>query len=127
LRWKEKCIIRCPRNYEKGRDERSGEYMCIPKKCEDRTPWKNKSCSLKEDFLSVDENSNSLISKCFYDNNSNENDNILNDYYDDEENYNTNGRCVREEECGLDFHGVCNFSIYYYVFNFDLYLFFFNI
>jgi hypothetical protein len=123
--------VRCARNYEKRRDEVSGEYICIPKECENRTAWKNKSCSLKEDFLLFDENSDFLESQCYYlkdmydndnENKNNNNNNgkfdinfdydIFNDY-DDNENYDTKGRCVRKEKCPLDYPGVCNYSLSY--------------
>jgi hypothetical protein len=31
-------------------DGDSEEFFCERKMCEDRTPWVNKSCSVKEDF-----------------------------------------------------------------------------
>jgi hypothetical protein len=123
LRMEEECILRCGRNYRKERVEASGEYACIRKECEYRTPWKNKSCSMKEDILLFDKNSNSSISECYYlnyiydDNNTNNNkynNNIYNDSNDDDdddENYDTKSRCVRKEECPLDYPGVCNYSL----------------
>jgi hypothetical protein len=47
-----KCVLRCIENYEKIKNENDNEYICEPKTCVDRRPWNNKSCSVKEDFLS---------------------------------------------------------------------------
>jgi hypothetical protein len=135
--------LTCGRNYRKEREEVSGEYRCIPKECENRTPWKNKSCSLKEDLLSFEENSKSLKSECYYlnyiyddgeksndndfDNNSNNNNmNIYNDY-DDDEDYDRKGRCVKKEECPLDYPGVCNYFYYIYTYKYFFFSFFFLI
>jgi hypothetical protein len=141
LRWDGKCIITCPENYERRLDERRGEYVCIPKRCEDRSAWRNKSCSLKEDFISIEEYSNNSNSRCYYfydgvknvknddddkDMRSNSNDNI-----DDENNNMSNnnkkydinmyddleesGRCVNEGECPVDYPGVCYFFKFDYI------------
>jgi hypothetical protein len=151
--------LTCGRNYRKERDEVSGEYECIPNECENRTPWRNKSCSLKEDFLPFDENSKSIKSECYYlkyiyddkektkndDKEENDNNNFYNifnnniyidndyDEYDDDDNYDRKGRCVKKEECPLDYPGVCNYFffllniiiIFFLIKHIILFLFFF--
>jgi hypothetical protein len=83
-------------------DEGRGEYVCVPKKCEDRIAWENKSCSLKEDFLLFDKNSDILTFGCYYYNNGKNNDN------NDKEDVKT-GRCVKREDCPSDYPGVLIF------------------
>jgi hypothetical protein len=51
----EKCVLTCDFNYENTSVKEENEYKCIPKPCEDRTPWANGSCSMKEDFPPVGE------------------------------------------------------------------------
>jgi hypothetical protein len=104
-RSEESCVIICLKNYEKKLDEKSGKYKCIPKECEDRRPYRNKSCSVKEDFLLLNNNnSDSLKSGCYYLRDKNNTDNVDDNsyYYDDSE----VGGCVREENCPSDFFGV---------------------
>jgi hypothetical protein len=54
----DECVLRCEENYE-NRTE-CDEYICKAKECNDRTPFSNGSCSLKEDFV---ENENAV--KCY--------------------------------------------------------------
>jgi hypothetical protein len=42
------CVLRCEENYEN--KTKGDEYVCKAKECNDRTPFPNGSCSLKEDF-----------------------------------------------------------------------------
>jgi hypothetical protein len=44
----DECVLRCEENYENKTE--NDEYVCKAKKCDDRTPFSNGSCSLKEDF-----------------------------------------------------------------------------
>jgi hypothetical protein len=46
----DECVILCPFNYENTSEKTNKGYVCTPKKCEDRTPWSNGSCSVEEDF-----------------------------------------------------------------------------
>lgn len=105
----------CPENLERIIDEEKGEYKCTPKRCEDRNPWRNKSCSLKEDFLLSDENWNFSIWECYYLREEYDNDNMedidvegpygdYNYYYRDY--IGGVGRCVGNEKCPSDFPGV---------------------
>jgi hypothetical protein len=43
------CVLRCEENYEYTTE--GDEYVCKAKDCNDRTPFSNGSCSLKEDFV----------------------------------------------------------------------------
>jgi hypothetical protein len=119
-RWDGRCIITCPKNYEKRINEERGEYACIPKECEDRTPWRNESCSLKEDFSNSNFSFNSLSSGCYYLRESyiNNNNDIYNNNSDDSE----YGRCVSKEECPSDYPGV-----YFLCFLRRIFFFYFSI
>jgi hypothetical protein len=48
------CVLRCEENYEYTKE--GDEYVCKAKECNDRTPFSNGSCSLKEDFAVEGEN-----------------------------------------------------------------------
>jgi hypothetical protein len=101
IRWDEKCLIICPENYEKKMDEKRGEYVCIRKKCEDRIPFKNKSCSLREDFIWSEENCEDGDTGCYYTDSGDDINEIDDDWRDV-----GRGRCVMKEECPSDYPGV---------------------
>jgi hypothetical protein len=44
----DECVLTCEENYENITG--GGEYVCKAKRCDDRTPFANGSCSVKEDF-----------------------------------------------------------------------------
>jgi hypothetical protein len=44
----DECVLRCEENYENRTEDE--EYVCKAKECNNRTPFTNGSCSLKEDF-----------------------------------------------------------------------------
>jgi hypothetical protein len=92
MRWEEKCVTRCPKNYEKKMNEESEEYTCVPKTCKDRIPFINGSCLVKEDISLKNEKN---IFGCYF---LRENNNIKND--------NDRGRCVVAEDCPSDYPGV---------------------
>jgi hypothetical protein len=69
----DKCVLSCEENYE-NRTE-GDEYVCKAKKCNDRTPFSNGSCSVKEDLVEenavkcylyreVDEGRDTCTSEC---------------------------------------------------------------
>jgi hypothetical protein len=91
LRWEGRCEITCSENYEKKFDETKGEYICVPKECEERHPWKNGSCCVKEDFSLGEEGWNESIWGCYY---------LRMDGEDED------GKCIRENECPSDLPGV---------------------
>jgi hypothetical protein len=90
------------------------EYVCISKECKNRNPFANKSCSVKEDFLSYDEETSdwSTLSKCYYlKKNSTNNNGYGGDVNDDMNNINIYdeteiGECVTEEKCPTNYPGV---------------------
>jgi hypothetical protein len=45
----DECVLRCEENYESTKE--GDEYVCKAKECDDRTPFLNGSCSVKEDFV----------------------------------------------------------------------------
>jgi hypothetical protein len=84
----EKCVLTCDLNYENSSQKTYMEYMCVPKACEDRTPWENGSCTTKEDFASG--------VQCY----------LSRAGDDGVEN------CVEKEECPAGYPGVCVIVIY---------------
>jgi hypothetical protein len=53
------CVLKCEENYEYTKE--GDEYVCKAKGCNDRTPFSNQSCSMKEDFTG---NGNPV--KCYF-------------------------------------------------------------
>jgi hypothetical protein len=45
----DECVLRCEEYYENKTE--GDEYICKAKECNDRTPFSNGSCSLKEDLV----------------------------------------------------------------------------
>jgi hypothetical protein len=77
-----------------------GENVCIPKECDVRIPWENKTCSMKEDFVLISE-----------DGNENEDGNTVDKHRNEKCYYYERigdgyGRCVSEEECPSDYPPV---------------------
>jgi hypothetical protein len=113
----------CPENYKKVEDKNTGEYVCIGKNCKDRIPFKNKTCSIKEDFLNDIDGESSTVSfegvKCYYlDKDYDDSDNNYHYYYYDygkSDNNNLIGKCVEDGECPVDYPGVFLFIYLFYV------------
>jgi hypothetical protein len=89
----EKCLLTCYFNYENVSLQLGGEYKCTPKACEDRTPWANGSCSVKEDFAG-----GGGVAKCAF--------SRVGD--DGVEN------CVNVGECQSGYPGVCFFFFFFF-------------
>jgi hypothetical protein len=80
-----------------------GDYMCIPKLCKDRTPLENETCSMKEDFVTIEEGDD--VVKCYY----------YRGIYEE------SGKCILEEECPMFYPPVC-FYIFILLYGYVIFL-----
>lgn len=95
------CVLVCDENYKNSSIKSNKGYTCIPKECEDRKPWTNKTCSAREDFFNEIGESNV---ECYY-----------SKIEDDEI-----GKCVTKEKCDDDYPGV---FILFHLLLFIIYIF----
>jgi hypothetical protein len=100
----EECVLSCGENYNLIIGESDTPSKCSPNECEERIPFTNGSCSLKEDFDLTE----GLVVRCY---NLRDEDGI--------------GICVNEGECPSGWEMVFFFFHFYFFLSLFIYLLFF--